>query len=72
MICTALVAFMLSPKGYLEEPTPMLYVSKLPYPPHPPTAPAVHPFALAAAIWLHILLSDLSNFIGKLQTALRS
>ena len=34
----------------------------------PPTAPAhgVHPFALAAAIWLHILSGDLSLDLGKL------
>ena len=53
MNCTAVVALMLSFKGYLKDPTPMLYVSKLPHPSHAPTAPAVHPFAFAAAIWLY-------------------
>ena len=46
MNCTALVAFMLSFKGYLKDPTPMLYVSKLSHLPHPPIAPAVHPLRL--------------------------
>jgi hypothetical protein len=50
-----LVAFVLSFKTSTNDQMFVLWISKLPHPPH---APAVHSFAFAAAIWLHILLPD--------------
>jgi hypothetical protein len=53
-----LVAFVLSFKTLSNDQTSVLWISKLPHPPHPFAAPAVHSFEFAPAIWLHILLPD--------------
>jgi hypothetical protein len=48
-----LVAFVLSFKASANDQTSVLRISKLPHPPHPFAAPAVHSFEFAATIWLY-------------------
>ena len=51
---TALVAFLVPFNVCPKDLTPVLSIGKGPEPMHPPTAPTVHSFALAAAILCHI------------------
>ena len=58
ILAKALVAFVLSFNSWALCALAGLLDAQRTTPPRQRTAPPVHPFALAAAIWLHILLPD--------------